>query len=273
MMKRNICLLFLLSLLFVGAVWAGAPQVIKVYSPSMKKQVEAVVVAPKDKSVRHPVVYLLHGAYSNDRKWLEVRPDLPRVADSLGVIFVTPEAYNTCYFDSPMHKNVRYETFLSTELIDYMDSHYATIPNRSGRAIMGLSMGGHGALFTAFRHKDIFGACGSMSGGVDFRPFPDQWFIKNELGEEKTHQEVWDRHVVVNNLDGITNHDLAIIIDCGESDFFLRVNKELHQKLLNRGIDHDFIVRPGGHNNEYWANSFDYQMLFFKKFFERCQSH
>ena len=51
MMKRIICLLFVLSLLYVGAVWAGAPQVIKVYSPSMKKQVEAVVVAPKDKSI------------------------------------------------------------------------------------------------------------------------------------------------------------------------------------------------------------------------------
>ena len=40
------------------------------------------------------------------------------------------------------------------------------------RAISGLSMGGHGALWSAIRHKDVFGAAGSMSGGVDIRPFP-----------------------------------------------------------------------------------------------------
>ena len=38
-----------------------------------------------------------------------------------------------------------------------------------------LSMGGHGALWNAIRHSDIFGAAGSMSGGVDIRPFPDNW--------------------------------------------------------------------------------------------------
>ena len=137
------------------------------------------------------------------------------------------------------------------------------------RAITGLSMGGHGALHTAMRHKDVFGAAGSTSGGVDIRPFPQNWNIKDELGEMAANKQVWDEHTVVNNNSRIENGDLALIIDCGEADFFLEVNKDLHKRLLGRGIDHDFITRPGAHNKEYWANSIDYQLLFFKKFFSK----
>ena len=39
---------------------------------------------------------------------------------------------------------------------------------------------------------------------------------------------------VVNQLDKIVNGDLALIIDCGEADFFLEVNKDLHNRLLAR---------------------------------------
>jgi len=62
---------------------------------------------------------------------------------------------------------------VSKELIQWVDENYRTIAERGGRAISGLSMGGHGGLFLGFRHQDVFGACGSMSGGVDIRPFPE----------------------------------------------------------------------------------------------------
>lgn len=74
---------------------------------------------------------------------------------------------------------------------------------------------------------------------------------------------------VINQIDKIENGDLAIIVDCGEDDFFLNVNKDLHNRLLERKIDHDFITRPGGHTGQYWNNSIDYQILFFDKFFKK----
>jgi len=63
------------------------------------------------------------------------------------------------------------------------------------------------------------------------------------------------------------NGDLALIFDCGTSDFFLTVNRNLHQLLLDKKIDHDYTERPGGHNGQYWKNSIDYQVLFFWKYF------
>ena len=89
------------------------------------------------------------------------------------------------------------------------------------------------------------------------------------MGEFAYNKKSWDQHTVINQIDKISNGELALIIDCGEGDFFLNVNKDLHNRLLALKIDHDFITRPGVHNGKYWENSIDYQILFFKKFFEK----
>lgn len=176
---------------------------------------------------------------------------------------------NSWYWDSPLNPSYRYETFISSELVKYIDEHYKTIADRKGRAITGLSMGGHGAMWNAIRHKDIFGGAGTTSGGMDIRPFPKNWEMSKQLGDYDSNKEVWDNHTVINLIDGLENGDLAIIIDCGESDFFLKVNQNLHHRLLEKKIDHDFITRPGAHNGQYWNNSIDYQILFFDKFFKK----
>jgi S-formylglutathione hydrolase FrmB len=128
-------------------------------------------------------------------------------------------------------------------------------------------MGGHGGMWLSIRHKDVFGAGGSTSGGVDIRPFPMNWEMNKQLGEFAANKGLWDQHTVINQLDKIQPGDLSLIIDCGEGDFFLTVNQNLHEHLLARRIDHDFILRPGVHNGQYWHNSIDYQILFFQKFF------
>jgi S-formylglutathione hydrolase FrmB len=130
-------------------------------------------------------------------------------------------------------------------------------------------MGGHGAMYLAVRHSSLFGAAGSMSGGVDFRPFPDNWDIKKYLGDFATHADNWNKNTVINAVDQLKNKELAIMVDCGIEDFFLQVNRNLHQKLIDKKIDHDYIERPGGHDWNYWNNAVKYQLLFFKNFFNK----
>lgn len=269
--------LLLVSLLWATSLSLHAARVdtLMVESPSMKKSVKVVFILPDKaldgKAGTCPVVYLLHGHGGNAKSWIELKPELPAIADEKGWIFVCPDGKNCWYWDSPLHADVRYETFVSSELVAYTDSHYPTKADRHFRAISGLSMGGHGALWLSMRHKDTFGAAGSMSGGVDIRPFPDNWNMKDQLGEYAANKEVWDAHTVMTQLDKIANGDLALLIDCGEDDFFLGVNQELHKQLLQREIDHDFITRPGGHTSEYWNNSIDYHLLFFGKFFAKAE--
>lgn len=137
-----------------------------------------------------------------------------------------------------------------------------------GRAVSGFSMGGHGSLWLGFRHPDVFGACGSMSGGVDIRPFPENWNMKASLGDYADNREIWDSHTVINIVHKLNPKTMpAIIIDCGTSDFFYEVNEALHRKLLYHRIPHDYITRPGGHSHQYWRNAIDYHLVFFLKFF------
>ena len=97
------------------------------------------------------------------------------------MIIVCPDGgFGSWYWDSPVDAGSQYETYVSNELVTWIDSKYKTIKTRKGRAITGLSMGGQGALYLAFRHQDIFGAAGSMSGGVDIRPFPETGIWQND---------------------------------------------------------------------------------------------
>ena len=96
--------------------------------------------------------------------------------------------------------------------------------------------------------------------------------MKKQLGEMSSNMDVWNNHTVINQLDKIKNGDLAIIFDCGSSDFFFEVNNNLHAELLTRGIDHDYISRPGVHDGKYWNNSIEYQWHYFCKFFKGYRS-
>lgn len=260
----------LLSLLILGitSIYAAKVDTLSVRSNSMNKNVEVVVISPSGVKANAPVIYLLHGYSGNARSWIELKPNLPEIADQTGIVIVCPDGKNSWYWDSPKDPSYRYETFVSKELVSYIDANYPVKKDRSARAITGLSMGGHGAMWLALRHKDVFGAVGSTSGGVDIRPFPNNWEMSKQLGEESSNRELWEQHTVINEVDRLKNGDLAIIIDCGYGDFFYEVNQDLHKKLIKYKIDHDFQVRPGVHNAEYWRNSIDYQILFFKKFFE-----
>jgi S-formylglutathione hydrolase FrmB len=267
-MKKTATILLLCLLAFSSQ--AAKVETVFIPSKSMNKDVEAVIITPDNATKSHPctVVFLLHGYGGDANSWIKIRPELKNLADQNHTIFVCPKAINSWYIDSPVLKEYRYETFMSQELIAYTDSHFPTEASRMSRAITGLSMGGHGAMFLALRHKDIYGAAGSTSGGLDIRPFPNNWDLSKILGKESDNQSVWDSYTAIHQIDRIQNGDLALIIDCGYSDFFFEVNNQFHQKLLERGIMHDYYTRPGGHTGAYWKNSIDYQVLFFQKFFE-----
>jgi S-formylglutathione hydrolase FrmB len=233
------------------------------------------VIRPADysKTRKYPVLYLLHGYSGNYADWLGKAPAIKEYADLYNMLIVCPDGgYGSWYFDSPADSAWKYETYVSKELVSWVDKNYQTINNRTGRAITGLSMGGHGALFLAFRHQDVFGAAGSTSGGVDMRPFPGNWEIAKRLGEYAQYPKRWDDYSVINLTYLLKPNSLALIIDCGTSDFFYEVNTALHEKLLHNNIPHDFISRPGGHTTEYWQNSIRYQLLFMSDFFQKNQN-
>ena len=271
MIKYSFRFVFVFFYFFVFQLSAQKTDTVLVLSAAMSKQIKNVIILPesygKNPSKVYPVLYLLHGYSGNHASWIKTKPDLPKIASLSEMILVCPDGQNSWYWDSPKDPSMRYETYVSSELVKYMDANYKTLAEPKGRAVTGLSMGGHGGLWLGIRHQDVFGACGSMSGGVDIRPFPENWQMKKQLGDFADNKQLWEDHTVINQLHKIRAGKLAIMIDCGISDFFYEVNKALHQQLLYMNIPHDYIERPGAHDGKYWHNAIDYQILYFAKFF------
>ena len=268
-MKKLRYTLFLLLLFF--SAQAAHVHTIKVFSPSLNKNIKTCVIVPdnyKKSKKKFPVVYLLHGYSGNYATWVKSFKEVSQQVDRYGFIAIGVDGnYSSWYFDSPIDPTFKYETYIIDELVPFIDKKYKTIASREGRAISGLSMGGHGALYLSLKHQDVFGAAGSMSGGVDIRPFSEKWNIKKRLGAINDFPDNWEKNTVVNLIELNQNNNLKLIIDCGVDDFFIDVNRELHQKMLALKIDHDYIERPGKHNIDYWENSLKFQLLFFYNFF------
>ena len=270
-MKRKLILSLTLAFCALFSLNAQRVDTVKIHSKAMDRDIYNVIVTPAQYNDAYamPVVYLLHGHGDDHTKWVnQTQPRLPQLANQYGIILVCPNGEQSWYFDSYNNPKNQFETYVSKELIEYVDKNYKTIRSPHARAITGFSMGGHGALWLAFRHQDVFGACGSLSGGVDFRAFPNNWHIKDHLGEQKDNKERWNNSTALSQIDKI-KPGLSIAIDCGTEDFFYPCNVALHEALLEKKIPHDYTIRPGGHNHSYWRNAILYQLIFFTEHFKR----
>ncbi len=269
---RKIFMLTAVLFFFIGTVNAAKVDSLMTRSSVMSKEIKAVVVTPNSYSPSNPlpVIYLLHGHGDvSGGGWFKRNTGFEQLADIHNVIIVLPDGgHDSWYFDSPIDAAYQYESYIVKELIPFIDKNYSTIAKREGRGITGLSMGGHGALYLAIRHQDVFSVAGSMSGGVDIRPFPGSWGIIQRLGSYDEYPERWEQNTVMGMLQLIKPKSLGLIIDCGTADFFYEINCKLHSEMEYRNIPHDFISRPGGHTWDYWANAIKYQVLYMAEHFK-----
>jgi S-formylglutathione hydrolase FrmB len=271
---KKIIPLFCIVILLTLQTFAASVDTISIYSKKMQKEFKCVVIKPDSYDHSNtakdgfPVVYLLHGYSGWYANWLLRVPELNEYADTYQLLIVCPDGgYNSWYLDSPIDSSVGFETYVGKEVPEYIDSHYNTIKDRKKRAITGLSMGGHGGLFLGFRHAATFGACGSMSGGVDLRPFASNWELKEKIGDTITNADNWKNYSVMNVIEKYPQDSVSIIFDCGTEDFFYTVNYALHEKMVALKIPHEYIERPGKHDWAYWGMSVKQQLLFFSNYF------
>lgn len=235
--------------------------------------VKVTVISPTlsdlEDDVLIPTVYLLNGHDGNHQSWLKAVPDLAVLADKYSLRIICPDGLNSWYWDSPKKKEMAYASFFVKELIPQLSAIYNLPDKREMTAITGFSMGGHGAFWLATQYPSLFGAVGSISGGLDLRGFKTNWNLQEHLGPYKQNEKLWFDYTVTSQYLELQKHKFAIIFDCGVDDFFYPANVQFHNLLLEHKIPHDFISRPGAHTHTYSANSLEYQLLFFHKFFHK----
>jgi len=125
----------------------------------------------REKKVRYPVVYLLHGfnGYGVGNKlWIsenaafnvETINRLITEKKISPMIIVLPDGSNR--YGGSMYTNSittgNWEDYIVREMVAYIDKNYRTLAKAESRGIAGHSMGGYGALKIAMKHPDVFGA-------------------------------------------------------------------------------------------------------------------
>lgn len=151
----------------VSAALGGQKRSFLVYLPYSYR-------TPQGQKKHYPVLYLLHGSPGQPKDWLnggqasqsadtliatgQIPELLLVIPDGNGRPGATPEWANS--FD----QHQRIETYVTSDLIQYVDKHYRTIPDAAHRGLAGLSMGGFGAMNIAVHHPNLFGWVISLGG-------------------------------------------------------------------------------------------------------------
>ncbi len=259
-----------LSLILISALQAGVIDTVSTNSQAMDKTFNSVIVLPDsylNSGNDYPVVYLLHGYGGGPFDW-QNHIDLAPLADEFEAIIVCPDGdKNSWYLDSPMVKESQYATYIGRELVRWIDDKYRTIPGKSGRAISGLSMGGHGALYLALQNPDEYCAVSSMSGGVDLTYSSKKWEIAEKIGSYDEFLDRWQNNSIVNLGVKFADQHIEILIDCGTEDIFIENNRQLHQALLSADIDHEYVEKAGNHSWDYWTAALSEHLQFFSTAF------
>jgi S-formylglutathione hydrolase FrmB len=227
---------------------------------------------PRAANVRWPVVYLLHGYSDNYETWYKYTRDTDRSLDLMAarfrMIIVLPDGkYSSWYLDSPPDvpgsADWQWETVITRRLVPEIDKRFRTWTEPAGRGIAGLSMGGHGAIYLCARHPELFSACGSMSGVMDLRPFKDKYRLVSLLGPYEDHPQRWLEYSAIGQVEKFVGRQVGVFIECGLDDNrMIGLNQEMHRRLIELKIPHDYMERPGGHQWPYWINALPYHLQF-----------
>ena len=203
----------------------------------------------------YPVLYLLHGMGGDEEAWMalgrasqildnliaqgkakpmivvmtngNVAQEAAPGESSLGLYKPTFQLPHT--MDGKME-----ETF--PEVINFIETNYRVMPDRSGRAIAGLSMGGYHSLHISRHYPNMFDYVGLFSPAV----------IPPQGANSKVYEDI------DGTLAGqIRNGYQLYWIGIGKIDFLYQAVEEYRAKLDKLGAKYIYVETEGGHT---WSN-------------------
>lgn len=204
---------------------------------------------------RYPVVYFLHGLPASSDSFRGAAAFAKALEEARKpAILVGPQGARDGdadpeYLDWGTGRN--WETALGRELPRYVDAHYRTIVGRRGRALVGLSAGGYGAVLVALHRLSAFSVMESWSGY--FHPTNPDGTRALDLGSTAANRHA-SAHSFVHRLRRtFARRPTFFAFYVGDQDSrFLDENLRLHRELKAAKVPHVFEVYGGGHSQSLW---------------------
>jgi len=204
---------------------------------------------------RYPVVYFLHGLPSASDGYRQLGfVDNALAALGRPAILIAPQGARDGDSDPEyldLGKGRNWDTALTQELPRIVDARFRSIPSRRGRAVIGLSAGGYGAMHLGLEHLGRFSVVESWSGY--FHPTDPSGTRSLDLGSKKdndanVHRQLARLRVQLRSLPAF----IAFYVGRDDNRFAAE-NEVLNRELSRAGIEHVFRLYAGGHDNALWG--------------------
>ncbi len=235
-------------------------------SKSLGAPVSYVAYLPQDyetSKASYPVIYALHGMFENSAFWERrglalLYEELLKTGVAPNAIVVTVDGGNNLFVNSGKGK---YQDLVTRDLVEHIDKTYRTVARRDGRALLGISMGGYGALNIAFSQPAVFGAVATHSAmlltqipTVEAGARGGQMRAFTGVFGEPVDPAIWkadDPLELARTVDA--SRVGAVYFDCGGQDRYglFAGNEALHTILEGRRIAHDFSISQGDHGYDF----------------------
>ncbi|HHV98009.1 MAG TPA: hypothetical protein GXX36_00290 [Clostridiaceae bacterium] len=202
-------------------------------------------------SKEYPVVYLLHGINSSSSSFVNV----DRIQDHMDqwisddliveMIVVMPDSgkqsfYRDTAYNPQNHDGTGpWQTHITSEIREEIESKYRALKDRKFRGITGISMGGYGAMKIGTSFPDLYSSVASHMGALSEDSLNSLKSLSEELLKE-----------------------YSFYLDCGLQDGMVdyQGTVKTHEYLLSKGIEHVYSLRNGGHNSAFYMEGMPYSM-------------
>ncbi len=214
---------------------------------------------PRNEDEPMRTLFLLHGYTERSGNWV---PE--ELAEKYNLAIVMPNAENSFYQDGE-ETGRKFSTYIGIELVDYVRKTFGLAKSSADTFIMGLSMGGYGALSLGMRYPDRFGKIAALSSAL----------IQHELDGMKPGQQTkvanyeyyrlcfgdLDQFIHTEKNPEVQAKTLIqkggkkpeIFLCCGTEDFLIEPNRAFDAYLTAVGYAHVYREEHGGHNMAFWS--------------------
>ncbi len=208
-----------------------------------------------------PVVYLLHGLSDNCTAWSRFT-SVEQLARQYNIAIVMPEVHRSFYTD--MTHGAHYFSYVTDELPAWCQKTFGFSAAREKNYVMGLSMGGYGAMKCALSYPERYigaAAFSSVTSIADFRAqFADDGQITAEAvaisGAADIVDEKDDLCALLSRCEKATETP-ELFLTCGTEDFLYAGNQKWEQTLAQSSLQYTFTEWPGAHTWEFWQQSIE----------------
>jgi S-formylglutathione hydrolase FrmB len=266
------CLCTLVSLSIAQAAAHSRVECSTLQSRILARSVPYCVLLPpsyaRDKARRYLVAYYLHGLGDNEQSLLNLGgwPLYDRLLSGKEIgefAVVAPAGFASFYINSRDGK-FRYEDFFLDEFLPAMEKKYRIGTTASQRGIMGISMGGYGALHYGFKHPEKFAAVSANMPAL-FERLPQEltqeWQLMGKIFGSPPDMAFFEQNSpfhLARTASADALRRMTIYFDCGAQDRygFDAGTVSMDKLLTQRAVAHVAHIYPGGHDWQFVLQHF-----------------